>query len=278
MKTLYISDMDGTLLGSDSLVSSRSAAIISDLTNRGALITVATARTPATVVPLLSSTLTTPPAIVMTGAAMWMRDPGCFSAAHFIPETDLEQIEYICGEYGLSPFVYTMDSPAFLSVYHSGSRLSEYEQSFYEVRKNLKLKRFYLNCKVPDNKQVVLCYAIGRHEQIFAAYEQLRQRADLSLSCYYDIFNHDVAHLEMFAWGVSKAAAVAALKEKIQARRVVVFGDNINDLPMMKVADYAVAVDNAFEEVKQCADIVIGPNTADSVARFIRDDFERYMV
>ncbi|MDE5554439.1 MAG: HAD hydrolase family protein, partial [Muribaculaceae bacterium] len=66
--------MDGTLLGGDSMVSSETAAIISDLTRRGALITVATARTPATVVPLLADTLTTPPAIVMTGAAMWLRD------------------------------------------------------------------------------------------------------------------------------------------------------------------------------------------------------------
>ena len=73
MKTLYVSDMDGTLLGRDSRVSAASAEIISDLSRRGALITVATARTAATVVPLLSSTFTLPPAIVMTGVAFWNR-------------------------------------------------------------------------------------------------------------------------------------------------------------------------------------------------------------
>jgi hypothetical protein len=56
---------------------------------------------------------------------------------------------------------------------------------------------------------------------------------------------------------------------------VVVFGDNLNDLPMMEVADYAVAVDNAFDEVKAAADMVIGPNYDDSVARFICEDFEK---
>lgn len=71
--TLYITDLDGTLLGPDSRVSGESARIITDLSRRGALITVATARTPATVEPLLHDTLTTIPAIVLTGASMWDR-------------------------------------------------------------------------------------------------------------------------------------------------------------------------------------------------------------
>ena len=69
-KQLFVTDMDGTLLGADSRVSRRSARIITDLSRRGALITVATARTPGTVEPLLADTLTLPPAVVMTGAAM----------------------------------------------------------------------------------------------------------------------------------------------------------------------------------------------------------------
>jgi len=51
----------------------------------------------------------------------------------------------------------------------------------------------------------------------------------------------------------------------------VVFGDNLNDLPMMAVADVAVAVENALPEVKAKADVVIGPNTDDAVARWIED-------
>ena len=73
MKQLFVTDLDGTLLSTDSRVSPESAHIISELTRQGALITVATARTPATVEPLLRNTLTTPPAIVMTGAALWDR-------------------------------------------------------------------------------------------------------------------------------------------------------------------------------------------------------------
>lgn len=72
-KHLFVTDLDGTLLNADSKVSQESAEIISSLSREGALITVATARTPATVEPLLCETATSIPAIVMTGAAMWDR-------------------------------------------------------------------------------------------------------------------------------------------------------------------------------------------------------------
>lgn len=274
-RTLYVSDMDGTLLGSDSLVSRRTARIISELSRQGALITVATARTPATVVPLLSETFTLPPAIVMTGAAQWLRSTGEFCNVSFIPREDLDAIRGVCGGYDIHPFVYSLDSPSFLSVYHDGEELNPQEEAFYRARCHLALKKFHLGCAAPDRDRIVLCYATGPHERIFAAGEELKKRGGISLSCYYDIFDRGMAHLEMFAPGVSKAAAVQALRASLGVERVVVFGDNLNDMPMMGVADYAVAVGNAFEEVKEMADEVIGPNTDDAVARFILDDWER---
>ena len=52
---------------------------------------------------------------------------------------------------------------------------------------------------------------------------------------------------------------------------MIAFGDNLNDIPMMRVADVAVAVGNALSQVKAEADVVIGANTADAVAQFIKD-------
>ena len=98
---------------------------------------------------------------------------------------------------------------------------------------------------------------------------------DCSVSNYVDIFGKDVGIIEIFAPEVSKANAVKRLARDINADRIVVFGDNLNDLPMMRIADLSVAVDNALPEVKNAASTVIGPNTSHSVARFIAEDFER---
>jgi len=69
--------------------------------------------------------------------------------------------------------------------------------------------------------------------------------------------------------GVSKAAAIREVARRHGARRIVVFGDNLNDLSMFAVADTAVAVGNALPQVKAAADITIGSNDADAVAEYI---------
>lgn len=274
-RTLYISDMDGTLLGSDSRISARSADIINALTEDGAMITVATARTPATVVPLMAGVHTTPPAIVMTGSALWDRQHCRYRDLCCIPEHEVPQLLNVCADCGVTPFVYTLTPESMLEVYHSAPEYSACERSFVEERSHLKLKHFNARTAVPVEAygRVVLMYAMGLDSSIQQAASVLRNVTRCSVSCYPDIFNPRINLLEIFAPGVSKAAAVTRLRHLVKAERVVVFGDNINDLPMMAVADLSVAVDNALPEVKEAADITIGPNTADSVARFIELDY-----
>ncbi len=275
-KTLYVSDLDGTLLSTDSRVSGTSAEIISDLSARGALITVATARTPATVVPLLRGVRTNPPAIVMTGCALWNREADRFFDTHFLPDFDVERALKICGRHGVHPFVYTMAPDGnSLDVYHAAGRLNKAEESFYLERSHLALKRFHLGTPAPERARThsMLFYAMGTSDNIVAAYDEIRSDTDCSVCCYPDIFNPAVHNLEIFPPGVTKAAAIKRLASSIGAERVVVFGDSLNDLPMLEIADLGVAVENALPEVKEAADIVIGPNYTDAVARFIAEDF-----
>ncbi len=275
-RTLYISDMDGTLLGSDSRISPRSAAILNELADAGVLFTVATARTPATVVPLLRGIRTLAPAIVMTGSAMWDHAAGRFVNPSFIPGAEVAEALRVCTDCGVVPFVYVMaPDGTTLDVYHSDARLNPAEWSFYTERANLPLKRFHNGTPAPASAatHTVLFYAMGPREGIERAAEALRATSNCTIQCYPDIFNTAIYNLEIFPPGVTKAKAVLALKEAMGADRVVVFGDNLNDLPLLEVADVAVAVANAQPRVKAAADIVIGPNYNDSVARYIADDF-----
>lgn len=272
-RTLYVSDMDGTLLGADSQVSDTSRNIITELSEQGALITVATARTPATVKPLLRGTLTLPPAVVMTGAALW--SSAAYAEVRFMPEADVEASLAVCADCDVHPFVYTLGADGVLEVFHDGSALNRAEQSFYDQRRNLPLKRFHLKHPLPDdarNRTILLC-ALGRLADTDRAALTLAQRTECAVQSYPDVVIRDTGVLEVFAPGVSKAAAIERVKQLTGADRVVAFGDNLNDLPMLAMADVAVAVANALPEVREAADVVIGPNTSDAVARFIRDDF-----
>ena len=74
---------------------------------------------------------------------------------------------------------------------------------------------------------------------------------------------------------MSKAHGVERLRQLTGAERVVVFGDNLNDIAMMQCADVAVAVDNALPQTKAVANIIIGSNNSDAVARYILEDFDK---
>lgn len=273
MKHLFITDLDGTLLNRESRVSDRSAAIISRLSRQGAMISVATARTPATVEPLLSHTLTTPPAIVMTGAAMWDRRTLQYINPRFISNESAAQIHEACRSHGITPFIYTIQPSGIIHTYYSGIP-SPKEQKFINERDHLKLKRMIVNrhpgadgpATYPDT---ILIFGLGDAGKIGRLADRLRASGICSVSSYPDIFNPSVSYIEIFAPGVSKASAVAELKQAMNAECLTVFGDNLNDLPMMAVADVAVAVENALPEVKQAADIVIGTNRSDAVALYL---------
>lgn len=276
-RTLYVTDMDGTLLDDNSRVSPESAEIITDLTRRGALITVATARTPATVNPLLAHTVTSLPAIVMTGATLWDRNTMRYIDTRFISPETSRLIRAAADRHGVNPFIYTFDDKGILTVYHNGER-SIHDDKFINERMNLPLKRFHIDEPAGMNQSIpntVLFFAMGPCQRINALADDLRRSIDCSVSNYVDIFGKDVGIIEIFAPEVSKANAVKRLARDINADRIVVFGDNLNDLPMMRIADLSVAVDNALPEVKNAASTVIGPNTSHSVARFIAEDFER---
>lgn len=275
MTTLYVSDMDGTLLNRESRVSERSASIISELSRRGALITVATARTPATVEPLLAGTYTSIPAIVMTGSALWDRENRRYIDPRFIDSDTAALIVSIARSHGVDPFIYTLGDDGVLDVYKR-TPLSDTDRRFIEERSHLELKRFLIDDsrdRSLADKKVMLMFAGGPKDLISEVAAEVRRCADCSPGSYLDIFDPAVGYLDIYSRGTDKADAVRRLAAHVGAGRMVVFGDNLNDIPMMRSADLAVAVENALPEVKEVAHKVIGSNVDDAVARFIAEDF-----
>ena len=71
MKTLYVSDLDGTLLTPEKEISKASADILNHLIQKGLLFTVATARSPATACEVLSNLKLELPGILLNGAVLY---------------------------------------------------------------------------------------------------------------------------------------------------------------------------------------------------------------
>lgn len=275
MKTLYVSDLDGTLMQPDARISPRAVAMLNEAIASGKLFTVATARTPATVSGILKDIDMRLPAVVMTGAALWDIHTGNYSDVCYIDSGLSEELmrTYISTDTPI--FVFELQNNI-LDIFQVGGCLTPQQRVFMEERIDSPFKRFHVNedgrCTFPsDSGKVVLFYTMLPDAKARRMYEVTKKFPGVRSQYYHDIYGPEIGILENLSDKATKARAIRTLADRLGADRIVCFGDNINDLPMMAEADIAVAVENALPEVKAAADVIIGPNTSDSVARFILD-------
>ena len=274
-RTLYVSDLDGTLLNEDSVLSVGTVAMLNRIIEElGGLFTVATARTPATVVPLMQQVHANLPFIVIGGSAMWNPVTCDYEHTRCIDDETVNAVSDVFDCHGLHPFIYRRHG-SLLYTHHCGS-LSVQEERFVAARQHLPLKRFFLDDQHYRHNadEALLIFAMNKYAVLKALATDLQAVSTCTVMLYHDIFDESEGYLEIFTAGTSKAGAIRDLARQVGADRVVVFGDNRNDIAMLQAADHSVAVENAFSEVKAAASEVIGPNTADSVPRWILHELE----
>ena len=270
-----MSDLDGTLLDDNSKLSAGTIATLNRVIGElGGLFTIATARTPATVVPLMQEVHATLPFIVIGGSAMWNPVTSCFEHTRGIDDATVNAVADVFDRYDSHPFIYRRHGDRLLHTHHYGA-MSAQEERFVTARQHLPLKKFFLDDKNyrHSDDEALLIFAMNKYAVLDAIAADLKATVSTcSVMLYHDIFNESEGYLEIFTAGTSKAGAIRELAKQVGAERVVVFGDNRNDIAMMQAADHSVAVGNAFDEVKAAASEVIGPNIEDSVAHWIEKD------
>ena len=275
-KTLYVSDMDGTLLNSSSVLSETTTAKLNKLISEGALFTVATARTPATVVELMKNVDSNLPYIVMAGCATWDNQKKGYESARIISNSSIEQLIGIFEKNGNNPFIYYKNGNQI--VVNHVRELTAEEKEFIEPRIKTPLKRLKTCSSLTVDTTLegaMLIFSMGKFEALRNIADEIdKEGIDCTYNCYHDIFKKDEGFIDIYVNGTTKAAAIKELARKIGAERIVVFGDNLNDIPMMKVADWSVAVSNAFDEVKEYANEITESNDEDAVVRWIEMDIE----
>lgn len=271
-KTLYVSDLDGTLLNLQSRVSSFTASALNRLIADGMLFSIATARTPATVVALMDAVEMRLPVVLMTGALTYdLRSHEYLSASFFRCEA-VRRIVDVLLQKDLSPMIYYLNG----SLLHVAYRrpLSAAQEKFVAERTGSPYKRFIEITRydvLPDNTILVFC--MGEYVKLCTAYEAVASLPGHESYLYRDIADSCMGYLEIYPAATTKAAAIERLAQVAGADEIVVFGDNRNDIPMFEVASRSYAVENAVAETKACATGIIGSNDTDGVARFLLQEW-----
>lgn len=270
-KTLFISDLDGTLLTPDAKLPDDVAARINRLTAEGVMISYATARTVRSVSHILSrinfSLPGAKPVALMNGVLVRdMQNNKYLRAAVLKRDTAAQILDAISSVEGLEPFLYAIDNASPIDGDPLVTYYRRITNNAMESFMNERIERFgkpFL--KISNLNEVhgdIVYFAIlGDASAICRAAALVEKIPGTRCTYYRDAYNADIWYLEIFDTSASKKHAVTYLKALCGADKVVCFGDNRNDLPMFEAADIAVAVSNAVDEVRKAADFV----TADVV-------------
>lgn len=278
MKTLYISDLDGTLLNNNSQISDLSANIINRLTDNGILFSVATARNIGTAFDKIKKLRLNAPISLMNGVFTYSQNnPVPIDIVPF-PENEAILINEISVKLGLSPFIYTFsrsDNIILLNYYDF-----DYppRRHFYELRKNATYKKFS-RISSPDGvfgrKDEIPVYInfLDEYNNLIKIYDFVKDMSNLQSVFYFDPVLK-AWYLEVFSAKAGKSAGVKKIAEIVNADRIVSFGDNDNDISMFKISDECYATANAHDRIQSLADSVIGNCNEDGVALFLQNRFK----
>ncbi len=276
MTTLYISDLDGTLLRSDATLSDYSRKTLNTLLERGVQFTVASARSVVPMQSILAGLQLRLPVIELNGAFITDLYTGQHYVVNAMQPDIVQSILQQTRNFDFDPFISTFDGTADRLYYQHipNDGMAWYLQN-RERAKDPRLA-YSDDLRQTFREQVVWFTIIGEGAKLADLAQTFRDSfgETIRIMIYEDQYSPGWHWLTIHDRRADKALAIRTLVEMngIKTDEVVTFGDQVNDVNMLKGADRGIAVANAIPEVKFHANQVIGSNQEDSVVKFI--DYE----
>ena len=290
-KTLYLSDLDGTLLRSDIRISAYTAKTIDRLVKEGGCFSYATARSLVTAAKVTEGLDIEFPVICYNGAFIFGNESKNILHSDFFTPDEVRFVSETLTAHGVYPIVFSFTTGEGgiddIDGFHipDGSADADshdgLERFSYIERFATPAIRTFLNSRKGDPRTHeadsveqlysgnVFYFAALDTEQSLSPINDIF-KDDKRFTCLYqkDIYD-ETQWCELLPATATKASAAIKLKEMLGCDRIVAFGDGLNDLSMFAVADECYAMANAVPELKAIATAVIGSNDEDGVAKWL---------
>ncbi|WP_341677575.1 HAD family hydrolase [Niveibacterium sp. SC-1] len=271
-RSLYVSDLDYTLLDASGYLSDRSLAALSRWIGEGLQFTVASARAPTSIREGLRGLPLTLPVISMNGACITDLASGRHleirSLTRELAQTLLDELTGA----GLNPLIISSDGE------HDAVRFTALANAgitgYVRDRQALGDTRLRLD-EAPEcalDETVIGLTLILEAARAGAAVALLRERHGERIQCMHMTATHQPGFhwISITAPGVNKGSALARLRERCGANvSVFAYGDDVQDVSLLTAADRAVAVANAKPAVRAVAHEHTEAHHEDGVVRHI---------
>lgn len=265
---LFVSGFDGALFDEKmGGISPYSLFELNQLLKDGLAFTVATERTPASLLASMGDIKLNLPVIAMDGAVLYdMKEKRYLACQGISPETT-KRIEATLTDINLHYFLNVVWQDVLL-IYYQKFR-NEEEEKLYEMAR-LSPHRNYVYGERPEDGIVVYFLLVLENQQADIVEERLRgEDAAGELLFLRDKSEtpEDYCHLKVYHRAATKEYMINRLLEKIDQKKIVVFGGNGNDISMLRASDLSYATVDAIPEAVQAADYQLKKGVGDSVVR-----------
>lgn len=277
--TLYVSDLDGTLLDRSGRLSDRTRAGLTRMLDEGLLFTVASARHVSSIRHLLGDLPLRLPVISTNGACISELATCKHELVHAMEPALAQEVFALIVRLGLTPFFAT-HGPRGDHLFHIEAQ-NHGQRRFIEERIANRDPRLCRTERLQDEliDPAVTFVVVDREGPLQALEAEIEARFGARVECHLadDLYQPGWFWLTVHDRRATKDQAIKTLAERygLHEREIVVFGDQINDVGMMRAAHRGIAMANAIDELKRHAHQVIGHHDEDSVLRFIEADWLR---
>lgn len=269
MKTLYVSDLDGTLLNTHDTINPYSIKTINRLVEAGMLFTYATARSLSSASVVAKGLTTRIPVIVYNGARIIEPETGKILASEGFTEEERASVQAVLTELGISPVVYSFLN-GIEKVSWNTAQVNDGKRRYFDNRKGDRRLRPLENEIGLYDGEIFYYTCIGTEKELEPLYRVMENDERYTCNFQQELYRPEY-WLEIMPRKATKYNAILKLKELWRCDKVISFGDSINDIPMFRISDECYAVENAVESLKKLATGVIGDNDSDSVARWLEE-------
>lgn len=264
-------DMDGTLLDNNSKISQRSLDIIAKAQAQGVIFSICTGRFFENISILVKDYGLDCPLISLNGGKTSLAPFGESIASYKMPQESALATFWRLEELDAHYFIF---GEGFVAISHLGN-LHHSQKDFgarMETEANITYYYGKEACMQGISRGIFKYYihAENDSQKLARIRNGLLDIPDLNIT------QSSNANIEIMPQGIDKGKGVRDLARyfRIPLEEVMAIGDQDNDLPMLQVAGFSVAMGNATPEVKALADVITLSNAEDGVAAAI----ERYVL
>lgn len=264
-------DLDGTLLDSQLQIRSGTISALNLVRAQGVQVMIVTGRHHVAAYPYWRQLGLTLPAICCNGAYLYdyaARQP---LAGDPLTRAEARSLLALARKHTIRTMVYDKDFMAYEDIDPHLRRLLDWAASLAEeLRPRIERVPSYERL-VEEAETIWKFTAAGEDRPALAAFVAEIERS-LGLSCEWS----GPTRLDITRAANSKGKRVLEwiAAQGIAPAEVIAFGDEQNDMDMLRVVGMGVAMGNSQAEVRACADRVIGVNDSDGIA----DTLRRYVL